>query len=189
MIRLRVERSPVRLFLMGVVGLVLVFAAIDIMWVHRISTPPLVNEDGTLTTKGSSQQRADFVWGSVFLAGGGVLFVTGLAGLLRRRPAIVVMAEGVEVFVTGPRTSTFVPWDDVLSVTSGTDLDVDGGGATPVYRLDLHERGDLPEEPWGAEWHGSVLAIDAAGWAIPVEEVAVRSQLAWEEHRRKQAAG
>lgn len=189
MIRLRVERSPVRLFLMGLVGLILVFAAIDVVWVHRISTPPDANEDGTLTSRGATQQRADVVWGSVFLVGGGVLFVTGLTGLLRRRPAIVVMAEGVEVFVTGPRTSTFVPWEDVQSVGSGTDLDEDGAGPTPVFRLEVGERGDLPDEPWGAEWTDSVLAIDAAGWAVPVEEVAVRSQLALEEHRRKTAAG
>lgn len=189
MIRLRVERSPVRLFLMGLVGLILVFTAMDMVWVHRVSTPPDANEDGTLTSKGVTQQRGDFVWGTVFLVGGGVLFVTGLTGLLRRRPAIVVMAEGVELFVTGPRTSTFVPWDDVQSVGSGTDPDESGAGPTPVLRLEVVERGDLPDEPWGAEWHGSVLDIDAAGWAIPVEEVAVRCLLAWEEHRRKTSTG
>ena len=189
MIRLRVERSPVRLFLMGLVGLIIVFAAMDILWVHRASTPPEANEDGTLTSRGATQQRADFVWGSVFLVGGGVLFVSGLTGLLRRRPAIVVMAEGLEVFVTGPRTSTFVPWDDIQAVGSGTDPDEAGAGPTPVLRLAMVERGDLPDEPWGAEWSGLVLAIDAAGWGIPVEEVAVRCQLAWEEHRRKTATG
>ena len=62
MIRLRVEKSPVRQFLAGLAGLVLLIAAIDIVWLHQLSGPPTTNTDGTLTSRGIVERRTDVLW-------------------------------------------------------------------------------------------------------------------------------
>ena len=65
---LRVDRSPVRLFLFGLVGLFLMLGAVDVMWGHWVATPPdTYNEE--ITQKGRNQRRADYVWGAFLLAG------------------------------------------------------------------------------------------------------------------------
>ena len=54
---LRVDRSPVRLFLFGLVGLFLMIGAVDVMWGHWVATPPdTYNEE--ITSKGRNQRRA-----------------------------------------------------------------------------------------------------------------------------------
>ncbi len=183
MIRQRVERSPARQFLMGVVGLVLIIAAVDIVWGHWLSTPPDEHE-GVVTSKGRAQQRADLIWGGAFLIGGTALFGTAVVTLVRRRPVLLILEDGIELYVTGPSTSSFVEWDAVRSLRSGRDLDEDTSRARDVLIVDIAEPGDLPDDPWGAVWEGSELRIDAGGWHPDVAEVAVHGQLAMEEYHR-----
>lgn len=182
--RLRVDRSPVRLFLVGIVGLVLLVAAVDIMWGHWLSTPPDAN-GGVITTRGRAQQRSDYVWGISFVAAGSVLFAGALIALLRRRPTLVLYDDGVEFHVAGPERSTFVPWSDVAQIRSGRDHDEDASRSRDVLIVSLRDRYDLPPEPWGAEWVGGELRIDAEGWQPDVAEVAVHARLAMDEYRRE----
>jgi len=182
-IRERVDISPVRQFLMGLVGLVLIVAAVDIMWGHWLSTPPDANED-VVTSKGRSQQRADIVWGGAFLIGGTTLFGVAVVSLVRRRPVLLIRDDGIEVYVSGPTTSNFVSWDDVRSLRSSLERDEDASRPRDVLVVDVTARGHLPEDPWGAEWHGTELRIDAGSWQPDVAEVVVHAQLALEEFRR-----
>ena len=69
MMAYRVEKSPVRIFLFGLVGVVLLLASVDIVWGHWLSTVPEVSEEGVITTRGRSQRRADFVWGAALFVG------------------------------------------------------------------------------------------------------------------------
>jgi len=181
--RLRVDRSPIRLLLMGLVGLVLLVAAADIVWGHWLSTPPH-NNAGVITELGRAQQRADFVWGAVFAIGGGALFGTAVVMLLRRRPVLVVYGDGLELFVRGPDHSDFVIWDRLRAVRSGRDDDPEASRSRDVLIIDVTEPGELPADPWGAEWVGDSLHIDAGGWQPDVTEVVVHAQLALTEHRR-----
>jgi hypothetical protein len=183
MIRLRVDRSPGLQFLVGLIGLVLIVAAIDIVWGHWLSTPPHSNGE-VITSLGRAQQRADYVWGAIFLIGGGALFATSLVSLVRRRPALLVLEEGLELYVAGPDRSNFLAWEDIRSVRSGRDRDEDASRHRDVLIVDVAEPDDLPADPWGAEWVGTELHIDADGWMPGVTEVVVHARLAIDEHNR-----
>lgn len=186
MIRLRVERSPGLLFLIGLVGLFLIAAAIDVVWLHVVSTAPDVVGD-SISSLGRAQQRADFVWGAVFLIAGGALFAISLLSLLRRRPLLLVLDDGLEVFVSGPERASFLPWESVRSVRFGLDHDEDASRMREVLIVDVIDAGDLPDDPWGAAWVGSELHIDAGGWSPDATEVVLHAQVAMDEHRRDRA--
>jgi hypothetical protein len=183
MIRLRVDRSPGTQFLLGLVGLFLIVGAIDIVWGHWLSTPPHRSGEA-ISSLGRAQQRADFVWGTVFLVGGGALFATAFVGLVRRTPAVLVLDDGLELYLSGPDRSSFVPWEAVTSLRSGRDHDDAGSRHRDVLIVDVADPNQLPAEPWGAEWLGTELHVDADHWTPDVTEVVVHARLAMDEHRR-----
>ena len=182
MIRLRVEKSPVRQFLAGVAGLVLVIAAIDIVWLHQLSGPPTENTDGTLTSRGIVERRTDVLWGTVLLGGGSIVLIGSIGGLAVRRPVVELTDDELRVRVgNGARSGSplgmvSIPWDEVVSVRSATDAD-DGWQPTRVLVLEVTDPTRFPAEPWGSEWVGEALHIDADGWQVPAEEVALRAQM------------
>lgn len=182
MIHLRVERSPVRQFLMGVAGLVLVIAAFDILWIHELSGSPGVGDDGNLTSRGIVERRQDILWGSVLFVAGGVLLITAIAGLALRRPVVELTDDELRLRVGGPWKSGgpfrmySIPWDEVITVRSGTD-ESDGWLRSRVLIVEVEDPSVLPDEPWGADWDGGLLRLDADSWQVPPEEVAIRSEL------------
>lgn len=180
----RVDRSPVRLFLFGLAGLLLMLGAIDVMWGHWLSTPP-DTYNGEISSKGQNQRRSDYVWGTFMLVGGGALFGYAVATLIRRQPVLVVRDDGLEIAV-GPPTDEpkFVPWEAIDYVSCAADHDPDGGPARDVLLIDLNDVGGLPEELWGAEWDGPRLVVDAEGWERPPEEVVLHAATALERARR-----
>lgn len=182
---LTVERSAWRQFLIGLVGLVLIVTAYDVLWGHWLSTPPDTNTEGVITTKGEAQRRADRIWGATLFVGGGALLGGALVGLVRRRPVLVIEEDGLDLFISGPKASAYLPWADVRTVRSSAADDHDGGRPIRVLRVDVSDRGELPEDPWGAEWDGEVLSIDATGWSVPLEEVVVHADLALVDYRRE----
>jgi hypothetical protein len=181
----RVEKSPVRIFLFGLVGVVLLLASVDIVWGHWLSTVPEVSEEGVITTRGRSQRRADFVWGAALFVGGVGMFGYAVTSLIRRRPVMVLDEEGIDLFVTGPTADpTFVSWGTIRSVLSAADQDPDGGPAVDVLIFDLNDRGPISDRPWGARWDGNRLKVDATGWDVAVGEVAARAELDLDRYRR-----
>lgn len=188
MIRLRVERSPIRQFLAGVAGLLLILAAMDVIWLHRVSGPPATNEDGALTSRGLVDRRMDWMWGGVLLTAGSVVLLGAIGGLAIRRPVLELTDEGMRVRVgRGPRSGSpldvvTVPWEDVISARSATD-ESEGWQPTRVLILEVEDPWVFPAEPWGAEWVGSELHLDADGWQVPPEEVAMRAELLIRRHR------
>lgn len=181
---LTVERSAWRQFLMGLVGLVLIATAFDVLWGHWLSTPPDTSSEGVITTKGEAQRRADRIWGAALIVGGGGLLGGAIVGLVRRRPVLVVEEDGLDLYICGPNASAYLPWADVRSVRSSAADDHDGGRPIRVLLVEVTDRGDLPDDPWGAEWNGDVLAIDEVGWSVPLEEVVVHADVALADYRR-----
>jgi len=177
---LRVDRSPVRLFLFGLVGLFLMLGAVDVMWGHWVSTPPdTYNED--ITTKGRSQRRADYVWGVFLLAGGAGLFGYAVTALIRRTPALVVREDGLVLTIGAPgEDPVFVPWTDIAFVSSAAEKDPDGGYDRDVLMIDVIDPAGLPADPWGASWDGNRLIVDTGGWDVPIDEVVIHSGIALE---------
>ncbi len=185
-----VHRSPIRLFLIGVVALLLVLAAADVMWLHRLSTPPEV-VDGVLTTQGENQRRADYLWGVPMLLSGTVLFGYAVFTLWRREPVLVVREDGVEFALGRPgEAPVFVPWSAIADVYTAADRDPDGGASVDIVVFDLVDTGSLPGDPYDAEWDGFRLKVNAASWERRPEDVVVHAKVAMEaSHRNHRVKG
>lgn len=176
-------RSPIRLFVFGLLGLVLMLASIDVVFGHWISTEP-ENNDGVLTTRGQAQQRGDLLWGAVMAGTGTLLVVGAVIDLVRRQPRCRITSDGIELPMGAHEAAIVVPWGDIRSVRADTDRDPFDGATRPRLVIDVDDRRGLPDEPHGAEWFGSELHVDAAGWTSDVGELALAAQGALGHYRR-----
>ncbi|MEA2022687.1 MAG: hypothetical protein U9N79_00180 [Actinomycetota bacterium] len=180
----RVDRSPIRLFLFGLVGLFLMLGAVDIMWGHWVSTPPDTSND-EITSKGRNQRRSDYVWGAFMLVGGVGLFGYAVTSLIRRSPVLVLHEEGIFIDVGAPGDeSVFVSWDAIDGVYCAAEKDPDGGPARDVLVIDFIDPEGLPSEPWGASWNGNRLQMDSAGWEKPIGEIVIHAGIALDHAHR-----
>lgn len=183
---LEVHRSPVRFLLFGLVGLVLVLTAVDVMWVHRVSSPPETNNDA-LTTRGANQQRADYLWGVPMILAGAGMFGYAFYSLVRRDPVLVVRDDGVDFLLGKPSDEpSFVPWEAIADVYTALDPDPDGGQGTAAVVFDFIDTEYLPAQPWDAEWDGSRLRVNAGSWEQRPEDVVVHARVALAASRRQQ---
>ena len=153
-------RSPIRLFVFGLLGLILIVASIDVLFGHWISTEP-ENTDGVLTTRGQAQQRGDILWGSVLIGTGTLLVVGAVAELIRRQPQCQVTNAGIELPMGSHEAEVVIPWGDIRSVRAEMDRDPFDGSSRPRLVVDVVDRRGLPAEPHGAEWIGTELHVDA----------------------------
>lgn len=180
---LRVDRSPLQLFLFGLVGLFLMLGAVDVMWAHWVSTPPdTYNEE--ITSKGRNQRRADYVWGVFLLAGGAGVFGYSVTALIRRAPALVVREDGLVLAVGAPgEEPVFVPWSLISFVSSAAEKNPNGGYDRDVLVIDIVDPAGLPADPWGASWSGNRLVVDASGWDRPIGEVVIHAGIALDRYK------
>lgn len=170
----RVDRSPIRQFLFGVAGLILIITAVDIMWAHKLSEPPTTDADGAITTRGQIDQRHDLMWGSLFLFVGSATTLVSAVGLLRNRSMLEIDEAGVSIRLLGAGEMMNIPFHRIISVRSGTDDAPDAAVRPRQLLIRVDEPGRYPEQLWGAEWRGDQLRIDTQGWSETAEEIAVR---------------
>lgn len=180
---MRAYRSPLRLFVFGMIGVALVLASVDIMFGHWLSTPPEEN-NGVLTTRGQAQQRGDIIWGAAMVGMGTLLVGGSVVELVRRRPVAEVRPDELMVAIGPHESDVVIPWENVRSVTSDTMLDPYDGSEREVLLIDVFERDGLPGEPIGAAWHGLELRVDAHDWSKRVTDIALSAQGALGHHRR-----
>lgn len=174
MTHLRVERSAVRQALILFTGLVLVVAAIDIMWRHDVSGAPDRDSNGALTSRGGAQRRQDILWSSVFLVSGGGAIVMAGIGLARRRSVLELTDDGFRLRALGASGYLEVPWSAVESVRSG--LDDDGSDvAEPLLIIAVSDPYLYPHNLWGAQWRGNQLRVDTGSWSTPAEDVVLHA--------------
>lgn len=169
----RVDRSPIRQFLFGIAGLILIIAAVDVIWAHKLSEPP-AKENDVITSRGQVDQRHDLMWGSLFLVVGGATALASAVGLIRNRPMLEIDESGVSVRLLGASDMMYIPFHRIVSVRSGTDDDPNAAIRPRQLLIEIDEPGRFPEHLWGAEWRGNLLRIDTQGWSETAEEIAVR---------------
>lgn len=186
----RFSRSPTRLFLIGLAGVVLLLAALDVVWQtclfedvfdRCLSEAPEVNDDGTTTTRGLADRRSDVLWGAVLLASGLVMLAFAVVGLGVPRPAVEFTGDGLRLAIGGPRRMVEIAWDNIVSIRSGSDDD-ETWPSTRILLVTVIDREGLPDYPWAAEWRGNVLAVDAESWETPPEVVALEAQVQLERN-------
>lgn len=179
-----VYRSPLRMFLLGVVGLILIVASIDVMFAHSVSTEPEKRDDGSLSTRGQAQQRGDILWGAVMFGAGTLLFGGGIIELVRRRPALRIREEGLTATIGTTAPDVTIPWSQIESVSSVVTEDKFDGGLREQFVVVVNDRSGLPADVVAAQWIGDELHIDAVDWTKRVTDVALSAQGALKHSRR-----
>lgn len=166
-LRLVVRRSILKVWLLGVLGLPLIFIAVDYVW-------------GTF---GFLDLLADWAYGSkeveafeprddVLVAILGTLGVSCTAFTLREviapRRLLVADDDGVHVPLRGPlRGADGISWYQVKELRAEDD----------ALLIEVQSRGDLPEDPWGARWvDDHTLRIPSNWWDRSPESVLGRIQ-------------
>ncbi|MDH3500375.1 MAG: hypothetical protein OEM97_09655 [Acidimicrobiia bacterium] len=182
----RITKSPFRQFLLGLVGIVLVLAAMDVLWLHKVSSEPLENDAGEITTRGEAWRRTDLIWGSLFLISGAGLFVGATIGLASGMAVAEIADDGLRLRVGGPRKTVTFAWADLVEVRSAL-ADGDGVQPRPVLMVIVEDPSRYPSDVWGGDWIDGVLHVDADGWSERVEELVVRVELDLEARRRRSA--
>jgi hypothetical protein len=180
---MRAYRSPFRLFVFGLVGMLLMIAAVDVMFGHWVSTPPEETE-GVLSTRGQAQQRGDIIWGAAMLGAGTLLFAGTVIELGRRKPLVEVREDGIFLAVSTTSDEIVVPWGQIASISSGVAIDANDGGERTELIVVVNSREDLPDDLVGAAWDGPNLRVDTHDWSKPVAEVAEAADGALEHFRR-----
>lgn len=180
---MRAYRSPARVFAFGIVGILLILGAIDVMFGHWLSTPPELAND-VLTTRGRAQQRGDIVWGAALVGMGTLLVGSSIAELVRRRPEAEVTQSALVLAVGPHERDVRIEWGNVVSVSSDVAVDPYDGSRREHLLVEVIDRSALPDDPIGAEWAGNSLHVDAHDWTTPVTDVALSAQGALGHHRR-----
>lgn len=180
-------RSSIRLFVVGVIGLILIVAALDIMFFHWLSTPP-DGADTALTTRGQAQQRGDMLWGASLIGMGVILFGSSLIELVRRKPVVDVRDDGLHAQIGAQSPDVLIPWSAVDAVTSKITVDPYDGSSREQLVVTLHAPESVPRALAGAVLNGDELHIDAHDWNRPVTDVALAAQGA-RDHAMRLHAG
>ncbi len=180
-------RSSMRLFAVGVIGLILIVAALDIMFFHWLSTPP-DGADSVLSTRGQAQQRGDMLWGASLIGIGVILFGTSLIELVRRKPVVDVRDDGLHAEIGAQAPDVLIPWSAVDSVSSTIVVDPYDGSAREQLVVRLVAPEAVPHALAGAVLNGNELHIDAHDWNRPVTDVALAAQGARDHAMRLQVA-
>lgn len=181
---MRAYRSPLKLFVLGVIGIMLIAAAADIMFAHWISTPP-DSIDGSLTTRGHAQQRGDLLWGGAMLVVGVLLFGGSITDLIKRKPTVIVSAEGLVVEADG--SGKLLPWESVESVSSGVIPDPYDGSMREQLIVEMRSDPSPEEDGDDVAHTGDTVYIDAHDWTGRVTEVTLAAQGAHDHFRRLEA--
>jgi hypothetical protein len=176
-----------RLFAVGVIGLILIVAALDVMFFHWLSTPP-DGADSVLTTRGQAQQRGDMLWGASLIGIGVILFGTSLIELVRRKPVVDVRDDGLHAEIGAQAPDVLIPWSAVESVSSTIVVDPYDGSTREQLVVKLVAPEAVPHALAGAVLNGNELHIDAHDWNRPVTDVALAAQGARDHAMRLQVA-
>jgi hypothetical protein len=181
---MRAYRSPLKLFVFGIMGIVLIAAAADVLFGHWLSTAP-DTIDTALTTRGRAQQRGDVLWGGVLLLAGVVMFGGAVVELFRRRAAVEIGNEGL-VVDSGSKAG-LIPWGSVESISSMVISDPYDGSEREQLVIELRPDADLDSTVAGPISDGETIYVDAHDWSIRVTEVALAAQGAHDHFQRMEA--
>jgi hypothetical protein len=188
---LRVYRSGLRNILTFVAGALLLIGAWDVTVGHALSSAPETDEEsGALTSRGQSQRRTDWMFGTVFVVFGGGAVLLSVSAAALRRPLVELTSEAMRLRIAGPQRYVELPWEEITWVHSGADGDDD---RIPPRVLLVHVASaePYPTSLWGASWDGSTLMVDADSWSLPPEDVAAYALVAletWGRHHRAEPA-
>jgi hypothetical protein len=163
------EKSAWRVWLLALAGVPFLLVGADLFFEQR-----LVGAFGDLIYGAEDLpafEPRDTIIASIFLVGGLTLTLWGLKELVFPRKVLTADWEGLKLSVSGPfRPSVLVPWEDLDDIEF--QIIEDEGEASPFIRIAVADRGEVPDNPWGARWANQAeLLVDATGWAPPADNI------------------
>ena len=165
-----VQRSAVRMWLLAMGGIPLLVIAVDVLTSRRITN--WLRE--LIFTPQDTQiyEPRDVIWAWALLFFSLFLVVWGLKELFMPTKVIEAREEGLAVKLRGPfRKPDLILWGNIADIEPGEI--VDEGDVLLLLRIKLFTRGELPEHPWGARWvETRVLGLLAQDWSAPPSRVA-----------------
>jgi hypothetical protein len=165
-----VQRSAVKMWLLALGGIPLLVIAVDVLTSRRITN--WLRE--LIFTPEDTQiyEPRDVIWAWAILLFAAFIVIWGLKELFRPTRVIETRDEGLLVRLRGPfRQPDLIPWRDIVDIEAGEITDE--GDVLLLLRITLTSRGGLPEHPWGARWlEPRVLGLLAEDWATPPANVA-----------------
>ncbi len=150
---------------------------------------PEAREDADgLTHQGSSESRADWVWGGFMWLAGAVLLFWSFNELTASRTVLAADDDGLRLQVGSAQGSdVLLSWEQVESIRS--TIDDSELGPAPVLEVTLTGPTWVPTQPSNARWDGRRLLVAANDWATPAHEAAGVLQTMLERARLRAAAG
>ena len=168
--RVVVQRSAVKMWLLAVGGIPLLVISIDVLTSRRITN--WLRE--LIFTPEDTQiyEPRDVIWAWAILLFAGFIVLWGLKELFRPTKVLEAKDEGLLVRLRGPfRRPDLIPWADIIDVCPGEITDE--GDILILLKITLSTRGTLPDHPWGARWlEPRVLGLLAEDWSAPPAQVA-----------------
>jgi len=154
---------------------VLILVAVDIMFLHEVSTAP-DGSPGQLTTRGQAEQRGDIIWGAALIGIGVMLLGSSLVELLKRNPVVDVRDDGLYAQIGAQIPEVLIPWAEIEAVSSGVHEDPYDGSVREELIVTVRNPGAVPKGLAGASWNGADLHIDAHDWNRSVTDIALAAQ-------------
>ena len=182
-----VQRSAVRMWLLAMGGIPLLVIAVDVLTSRRITN--WLRE--LIFTPEDTQiyEPRDVIWAWGLLLFSVFLVVWGLKELFMPTKVIEARDEGLAVKLRGPfRKPDLIPWGNIADIEPGEI--VDEGDVLLLLQIKLFSRGELPEHPWGARWvEPRTLGLLSDDWSAAPGQVAEQlGQYAVEAAKRETRA-
>ena len=165
-----VRRSAIKMWLLAIGAIPLLVISIDVLVNRRIAD--WLRELVFLPEDTQIYESRDVIWAWAMLLFAGILIFWGLKELFLPTKVIECRDKGLAVKVRGPlRPHDVIPWGNIVDLTAG-EIE-DEGDLLPLLSIQLINRLDLPDHPWGARWvENRVLGVLAQDWSQSPEEVA-----------------
>lgn len=182
--KLVVQRSALKMWLMAMGGIPLLIISLDVLTERRITrwlTDIIFRPEDVQIYE---PRDVIYAWAMVLFAAFIVLF--GLKELFAPTKVVQADENGISLQISGPfRRATKITWENIRDI--GGAFVLDEGDEIPLLVISVFDRGDLPENPWGARWvEERELGILAQDWSEEPEAVAERiADFAVEVARRR----
>ena len=158
-----VQRSAVRMWLLALGGIPLLVIAVDVLTNRRITN--WLRELVFTPNDTQIYEPRDVIWAWAILLFSGFLVFWGLKELFLPTKVIEARDNGLVVRLRGPmRRPDLIPWANIVDIAPGEIIDE--GDILLLLRINLITRGDLPDHPWGGRWvETRVLGLLAEDWS------------------------
>ena len=167
-----IRRSALKMWLMAIGGIPLLIISLDVLTARRITrwlTDLIFRPEDVQIYE---PRDVIFAWAMFLFAA--FIVIWGLKELFMPTKVLEATDEGLEIRVRGPlRPASLIAWDNIRDV-GGADIE-DEGDVIPLFVIGVFDRGDLPDNPWGARWVDERdLGVLAEDWDDDPQEVAER---------------